>query len=69
MKIVSLSTYKGRHCAELEDGRFVLSDGSMHLALCRKTEKGMLVLEGGIVGGILMRTREDFAWCVENMSR
>ena len=34
-----------------------------------KTEKGMHVLEGGIVGGILMRTREDFAWCVENMSR
>lgn len=52
----------------MEDGRFVLSDGSMHLALCRKTEKGMLVLKAGIVGGIMMRTREDFAWCVKNMS-
>ena len=46
----------------------MLNDGSMHLILCEKVAEGMKVLESGIVGGIMMRTEEDFKWCVENMS-
>ena len=68
MKIKKITNYKGRFCAELENGNFVLNDGSMCLLLCEKVAEGMKVLESGIVGGIMMRTEEDFKWCVENMS-
>ena len=68
MKIKKITNYKGRFCAELENGNFVLNDGSMHLLLCEKVAEGMKVLNSGIVGGIMMRTEEDFKWCVENMS-
>ena len=34
MKIKRITNYKGRFCAELENGKFVLNDGSMHLILC-----------------------------------
>ena len=67
MKIKKITNYKGRFCAELENGNFVLNDGSMHLLLCKKVAEGMKVLNSGIVGGIMMRTEEDFKWCVENM--
>ena len=67
MKIKKITNYKGRFCAELENGNFVLNDGSMHLLLCEKVAEGMKVLNSGIVGGIMMRTEEDFKWCVENM--
>ena len=67
MKIKKITNYKGRFCAELENGKFVLKDGSMHLILCEKVAEGMKVLNSGIVGGIMMRTEEDFKWCVENM--
>ena len=68
MKIKKITNYKGRFCAELENGKFVLNDGSMRLLLCEKVAEGMKVLNSGIVGGIMMRTEEDFKWCVENMS-
>ena len=68
MKIKKITNYKGRFCAELENGNFVLNDSSMYLLLCEKVAEGMKVLESGIVGGIMMRTEEDFKWCVENMS-
>ena len=68
MKIKKITNYKGRFCAELENGKFVLNNGSMHLALCEKVAEGMKVLESDIIGGIMMRTEEDFKWCVENMS-
>ena len=68
MKIKTIPNYKGRFCAELEHGKFVLNDGSMHLILCEQVAEGIKVLESGIIGGIMMRTEEDFKWCVENMS-
>ena len=64
MKIKAISNYKGRFCAELENGNFVLNNGSMHLLLCEKVEEGMKVI-GEIVAGMMMRTEEDFKWCVE----
>ena len=68
MKVKEISNYKGRFCAELENGNFVLNDGSMHLILCEKVAEGMKVLDYGIVSGKMMRTEEDFKWCVENMN-
>lgn len=68
MGIKRITNYKGRFCAELENGKFVLNDGSMHLILCEKVVEGMKVLDYGIVSGKMMRTEEDFKWCVENMS-
>jgi hypothetical protein len=41
-KIKQNSIYKGRYCAELENGQFVLSNGSMELLLCEKVESGGL---------------------------
>lgn len=61
--------YKGRFACELEDGRYMLSDGSMEMLLCEKVSDGYRVLESGIVGGIMMRTMEDFLWCVENYTK
>lgn len=68
MGIKRITNYKGRFCAELENGHFVLNDGSMHLILCEKVAEGMKVLDYGIVSGKMMCTEEDFKWCVENMS-
>lgn len=68
MGIKRITNYKGRFCAELENGKFVLNDGSMHLILCEKVTEGMKVLDYGIMSGKMMRTEEDFKWCVENMS-
>ena len=66
-KIKAITTYKGRYCAELENGKYVLSNGSMELILCEKVSEGMKVLKSGIVGGIMMRDEDDFRWCVEHM--
>ena len=68
MGIKRITNYKGRFCAELENGNFVLNDGSMHLILCEKVAEGMKVLDYGILSGKMMRTEEDFKWCVENMN-
>lgn len=68
MGIKKITNYKGRFCAELENGKFVLNDGSMHLILCEKVAEGMKVLDYGILSGKMMRTEEDFKWCVENMN-
>lgn len=68
MRVKSISNYKGRFCAELENGKFVLNDGSMQLLLCEKVNEGMKVLDYGIIAGKMMRTEEDFKWCVEHMS-
>lgn len=67
MKIKRITDYKGRYCAELENGQYVLSNGSFELLLCEKVPEGMKVIESGIVGGIMMRTEEDFRFCVEGM--
>lgn len=72
MKIKEISTYKGRFCAELEngqleDGQFVLSNGSMELLLCNKVDGGMQVVQSDIVAGIMMRTETDFEWAVEHL--
>ena len=68
MGIKRITNYKGRFCAELENGKFVLNDGSVHLILCEKVAEGMKVLDYGILSGKMMRTEEDFKWCVENMN-
>ena len=68
MGIKRITNYKGRFCAELENGKFVLNDGSMHLILCEKVAECMKVLDYGIMSGMMMSTEEDFKWCVENMS-
>lgn len=65
-KIKAVSRYKGRFCAELHNGKFVLSDGLMELLLCEKVSDGMKVIAHGIIGGTLMRNEEEFRWCVEN---
>ena len=67
MGIKGITNYKGRFCAELENGKFVLSNGSMELILCEKVAEGMKVIKSDIIGGKIMRTEEDFKWCVENM--
>ena len=67
MKIKSISMYKGRYCAELENGEYILSNGSMELVRCEKVPDGMRILETGIIGGIMMRTESDFRFCVENL--
>jgi len=66
MKIKEITNYQGRYCAELEDGRYILSNGSMELMECEKVPDGMKVIKAGIVGGIMMRNEDDFRWCVEN---
>ena len=66
MKVKRITDYKGRFCAELENGKFVLNDGSMHLLLCEKVAEGMMVIDN-IVAGMIMRTEDDFKKCVENM--
>lgn len=67
MKIKKITNYKGRFCAELENGEFILSNGSMELLRCEKVKEGMKVLENGIIGGIMMRTTDDFQWAVEHL--
>lgn len=67
MKVKEISIYKGRFCAELENGQFVLSHGSMELLLCNKVDDGMQVVQSDIVAGIMMRNEFDFKWAVEHM--
>lgn len=67
MKINNITNYKGRYCAELESGEYILSNGSMELIRCEKVPDGMKVVETGIIGGIMMKTESDFRWCVENL--
>lgn len=66
MKIKTITRYKGRWCAWLDDGRTMVSNGSMELLLCDPMNKGMKVVRCGIVAGMMMRAEEDFGWCVEN---
>lgn len=66
MKIKNITNYKGRYCAELENGQFMLSNGSMEIMLCEKVAEGMKVIKSGIIGGIMMKNENDFRWCVEN---
>lgn len=65
MKIKAITNYKGRFCAEVENGEFILNNGSMFLMRCEKVPEGMKVIESDIVAGKMMRTEEDFKWCVE----
>ena len=64
----TVTNYKGRFCIELSNGNYALSNGSMELIICEKVAEGMKVIKSGIIGGIMMRTEEDFKWCVEHMS-
>lgn len=66
MKIKTITRYKGRWCAWLENGRAMVSDGPMEMLLCEPVNERMRVIRCGIVAGIMMRTEEDFRWCVEN---
>ncbi len=66
MKIKTITRYKGRWCAWLEDGRAMVFDGSMEMLLCEPVNEGMKVVRCGIVAGMMIRTMEDFRWCVEN---
>ncbi len=66
MKAIETFTYKGRFACRLEDGRYMLSNGSMSMLLCEKVPEGYRVLKSGIIGGIMMKTMEDFLWCVEH---
>lgn len=66
MDIERITTYKGRFCAYLKDGRAMLANGTMHLMLCEPVDSGMKVIEPDIVAGIMMRTEDDFRVCVEN---
>ena len=66
MKIKTIPRDKGRWCAWLEDGRAMVSNGSMELLLCEPVSEGMKVVRCGIVSGMMMRTEEDFRWCMEN---
>ena len=65
-KIKQITNYKGRYCAELENGLFVLSNGSMGLALCEKVPEGMKVINTNYVCGMMSKSEEDFRWNVEN---
>ena len=67
-KIKEITDYKGRFCAELENGEFILSNGVFELLRCERVPEGMKVIETGIIGGIMMRTAEEFRWCVEHMN-
>lgn len=67
-KIKEITDYKGRFCAELENGGFILSNGVFELLRCERVPEGMKVVETGIIGGIMMRTVEEFRWCVEHMN-
>lgn len=66
VKVKQITNYKGRYCAELENGLFVLSDGLMSLLLCESTEYGMKVIESNIRCEKMSWTEEDFCWNVEN---
>lgn len=66
MGIERITTYKRRFCAYLKDGRAMLANGSMHLMLCEPVDTGMRVIEPCIVAGMMMRTEDDFRFCVEN---
>ena len=65
-KIKQITNYKGRYCAELENGLFVLSNGSMGLLLCEKVDEGMKVINADYVCGMMSKSEEDFCWNVEN---
>ena len=65
-KIKQITNYKGRYCAELENGQFVLSNGSMGLLLCEKVAEGMKVINADYVCGMMSKSEEDFRWNVEN---
>ena len=51
MKIEAITRYEGRWCAWLEDGRAMVSDGSMELLLCEPVNEVMKVVRCGIVAG------------------
>lgn len=66
VKVKQITNYKGRYCAELENGLFVLANGSMGLMLCEKVDEGMKVIESNILCGMMSKTEEDFRWNVEH---
>ena len=67
-KIVGISNYKGMRCAELDNGEYVIQANTFELVRCERVTEGMKVIQHGIVGGIMMKTEEDFRWCVEHMN-
>lgn len=66
MRIKRIFDRNGRFAAELESGMYVIAVSSMTLALCEKVETGYKVVKSGIIGGIMMKTEDDFRWCVEH---
>ncbi len=69
MEIKEITIYKGRYCAELINGQYILSNGAFELMLCDKVDKGMKVIKSGIIGGLMMKTEDDFRWCVEHLEK
>lgn len=67
--IKSITNYKGHYCAELQNGKYILNEGSMYLLLCEKYKEGLKVLKNGIISGKMMRTKDDFRWCVEHLGK
>lgn len=66
-KIKKITDYKGMRCAEMNNGKFYLQRNTFELLLCEKVKQGMRVIKTGIIGGIMMRTDDDFRWCVEHI--
>lgn len=66
-KIVRIFDYKGRFSAEIDDGRYYLSNGSMHILLCSKTNDGRFKVESNLVAGIMIKNSDDFEFCVSSI--
>lgn len=56
---------RGNKVAELEDGRYIVSNHSMYMYLCEKVKDGYKVVSDAIVSGMMMRTIDDFRDSVE----
>ena len=65
-KIENITNYKGHFCARLDNGKYVINNGSIELAVCEKEGDRLKVIKTGIVGGIMMRNEEEFRWCVKH---
>ena len=64
---MEITRYKGRYCADIGNGQYVLNNGSMELMKCKKVPEGMKVIEAEIIAGIMIRNEDDFRWSVEHM--
>ena len=68
MEIKNSFIYKGRYACRLENGLFLMSADSMHIILCRKVDEGYKVIQGDIVGGMMIRNMNEFLTCAETFN-